>query len=95
MSSSRGLGTSLTGATAKVHPDPEYMAKGLPGGVCRGCGTKHGSGNVARDVIRSGSETLERMKAQEGIDRVLRLTTNHTSRIRCWSKALKTQHVVM
>jgi hypothetical protein len=91
MSCSRGLDTSLTGATAKVHPGPERTAKGLPGGVRRGCGTKHGSGNVARDVIRSESKTLERKEAQEGIDRVLRLTTNHTERIRCWSKTLKAQ----
>jgi hypothetical protein len=68
MSSPRGRGTSLVDATAEAHPGFDLVVSGLPGSFQEEAGTKRVSGYVARDVIPSESETLERTKAQEGID---------------------------
>jgi hypothetical protein len=71
MSFPRGMGTSLMEETAVAHPVLDLLLVGLPmTSRRRFTGTKRRSGDVARDVLQSESNTLERRKAQEGIDLV-------------------------
>jgi hypothetical protein len=66
MSGPRGQGASLRDVTAEAHPTFETLLASLLGSDGRRRRQKRKSGYVARDVIQSESNTLERRESSGG-----------------------------